>query len=198
MEKRQLLIINCSPRENGQTAKLLDAVRQGAMEGGMHVENYWIEDKDIHACKGCGACEKGASCVIKDEMHTLYQLLRTSDAVVFGTPVYWFGMTAQAKTVLDRMHACKESDIKAKIGGIIVAADSSGVIDTIKQLLFAYATMGIIAADCIGSYAPVLDGGKALDAADKMGRKIAGILEQYGDGLPDVRVQHIVFGTHTK
>lgn len=198
MTQKIMLVVNCSPRENGQTAKLLEAVGRGAEKGGMRIEEFRVEGRSIHPCRGCGVCETNDVCVIGDDMEELYQLLKIADAVVFGTPVYWFGMTAQAKIVLDRMHACKTKDIKAKVGGIIVAADSSGVIDTIKDLLMAFATMGIIVVDSIGNYAPVPEAGKALQASEKLGEKIAEILEVYGDTLPDVRIQHIVFGTHTK
>ena len=196
--KRQILLINCSPRKNGQTSKLLKAVGKGACKAGMDVIEFLADEKNIRPCLGCETCVDGKPCVINDDMKKLQALLKESDAIVFGTPVYWHGMTAQAKTILDRMHACKSGDIKAKLGGIVVAADSSGVVSTMKDLTYAYAIMGVIVVDCIGNYAPFIEGGKAEEAAEAMGKKIAEIDKKYGENLPDVKIQHIVFGTHTK
>ena len=103
----KILILNGSPRKNGSTASLIKAFTEGAMEAGNEVREDYIHGMDINSCLGCDACMKThAGCVQKDEgMAKIYEDLEWCDVIVFASPVYFGYMTAQLKTVIDRMWA---------------------------------------------------------------------------------------------
>ena len=102
-----ILILNGSPRKNGSTAALVKAFTEGAEASGNEVREAYIQGMKINACLGCDACMKThAGCVQKDEgMAKIYEDLTWCDTIVFASPVYFGYLTAQTKTVIDRMWA---------------------------------------------------------------------------------------------
>ena len=104
---KKILIINGSPRKNGSTASLIKAFTSGAEESGNEVREAYIQGMDIKMCLGCDACMKThTGCVQKDEgMAKIYEDLSWCDVIVFASPVYFGYLTAQTKTVIDRMWA---------------------------------------------------------------------------------------------
>jgi len=97
-----------SPNKKGNTAALLNEYLKGVNENHENVENtsVFLQEKDIKACRGCNACKNGlGNCVIKDDMQQLYKEIKEADIIIFATPVYWWNMTAQLKTFIDRMYA---------------------------------------------------------------------------------------------
>ena len=104
---KNILVLNGSTRKNGSTASLIKAFAEGAKESGNEVREAYIQGMEINACLGCDACMKThAGCVQKDEgMTKIYQDLDWCDVIVFASPVYFGYLTAQMKTVIDRMWA---------------------------------------------------------------------------------------------
>ena len=102
-----ILILNGSPRKNGSTASLVKAFTEGARHSGNEVREAYIQGMKINTCLGCDACMKThAGCVQKDEgMAKIYEDLTWCDVIVFASPVYFGYLTAQLKTVIDRMWA---------------------------------------------------------------------------------------------
>lgn len=108
---RKILVLNGSPRENGNTAALVKQLTIGAEEAGAEVESVRLHDLDIHPCDACDICqETGNGCVISDDMQELYPKLRTADVIVIASPVYWFNLTAQTKICIDRWYAMESTD----------------------------------------------------------------------------------------
>lgn len=101
----KILLVNGSPRKHGNTDILLDKVAEGIHSAGREAEIIHLSDLDIHPCIGCGHCESEGLCVIDDDMTALYEKLVTADRVVIGTPVYFYGVTAQTKAFIDRCQA---------------------------------------------------------------------------------------------
>ena len=101
----KILLINGSPRQHGNTDILLDKVAEGVRLAGREAETIRLADLAIHPCIGCGHCEAEGVCVIEDDMTALYDKLVSADRVVIGTPVYFYGVTAQAKAFIDRCQA---------------------------------------------------------------------------------------------
>ena len=101
----KILLINGSPRQHGNTDILLDKVAEGVRLAGREAETIRLADLAIHPCIGCGHCEAEGVCVIDDDMTPLYDKLARVDRVVIGTPVYFYGVTAQTKAFIDRCQA---------------------------------------------------------------------------------------------
>jgi len=101
--KRVLGIVG-SPRRGGNTETVVDEVLRGAQEAGAAVEKVILNDLDIMPCQGCDACLDTGECVQQDDMDALLEKMRGSDVWVLGTPVYWWGPSAQFKTFLDRWY----------------------------------------------------------------------------------------------
>lgn len=98
----KLLGLSFSPREMGNTELLLEKVFSGARQLNAETELFRVAGKDIKACDGCGSCFKTGTCHVQDDMQDLYNKLAEADGIVFGTPVYFYNMTAQGKAIIDR------------------------------------------------------------------------------------------------
>lgn len=99
---KQVFVISTSPRKGGNSDTLADAFIQGAREAGHRVEKVSLSDKTIEFCKGCLTCVKTQRCVIHDDAGPIVQRMLTADVLVFATPIYYYGMCGQMKTLLDR------------------------------------------------------------------------------------------------
>lgn len=102
----KILVISGSPHKSGSTALLTENFIAGAEEAGHQVDCFEASFKSIHPCMACERCHKtGDGCVFKDDMEELRPLVLGSDAVVFVTPVYYFGMNAQLAAAVNRFYA---------------------------------------------------------------------------------------------
>lgn len=99
---KKVLIISTSLRKNSNSSKLAEAFADGAREAGHEVEIVMLIGKSISFCKGCLAYQKNGECVIKDDAPYIVGKMLRADALVFATPVYYYEMSGQMKTMLDR------------------------------------------------------------------------------------------------
>lgn len=104
---QKVLIVNGSPRKKGNSAALSKRVADGARSAGAKVETFFLHTMNIKPCTACDACRKKLKkdCVIKDDMQALYPKMKTADAIVIASPIYWFTVSAQTKLVMDRCYA---------------------------------------------------------------------------------------------
>lgn len=105
----KIIVLMGSPNKNGSTAILVDSFVQGANEAGHNCEVIDICRANIHPCTGCVRCGYEGPCVQKDDVEAIRSKLLSADMVVFATPLYYYGMTAQLKTVVDRFCAYNSS-----------------------------------------------------------------------------------------
>ena len=100
-----ILIFSGSPRKNGNTDLLVEAFVKGASKK-HHVEVVSVHDHNVNPCMGCNACfkSKDNSCVQKDDMPLIYEKMSQADMLVIASPVYFYGLSAQLKAVIDRCH----------------------------------------------------------------------------------------------
>jgi multimeric flavodoxin WrbA len=92
-----------SPCSKGKTAELLDAVLEGSRSEGAQVERIDLAKLKIHPCFECGGCDSGAACVkVNDDMDRIYAMIRQVDAMVIASPIFFMGVTAQTKAMIDR------------------------------------------------------------------------------------------------
>lgn len=102
MPKKVLGILG-SPCTDGNTAVLLDAVLEGAREAGAYVERIDIGDLEIFPCDGCRECDATGVCVLKeDDMPDIFKKIREVDALVLASPIFFMGVSAQLKAMIDR------------------------------------------------------------------------------------------------
>jgi multimeric flavodoxin WrbA len=118
--KRALGIVG-SPRKKGNTHILVSKILEGAQEEGAAVDLLFLGDMMILECDGCHACWKGQECSKKDDMLAVYPKIMESDALVFGTPVYWYGPTALMKGFIDRFVYFNCPENRERIRGKAVA-----------------------------------------------------------------------------
>ncbi|MFC2040968.1 flavodoxin family protein [Chloroflexota bacterium] len=123
----KVLGIVCSPRRGGNTEVLVEEALSSAKEFGAEVELVTLADKNITPCDGCESCEKSGKCRIEDDMQEMYSKLLETDGVIFGTPVYFWSATAQAKALIDRTYVLLQGRrLRNKVAGVIVVARRTG------------------------------------------------------------------------
>lgn len=96
----KIIVLQGSPNRGGSTGILVEEFSRGAKEAGHSVQRIDIADWDIKPCTGCVACGYEGPCIQKDDNNALKKLILEAD--VFATPLYYYGMSAQLKTVIDR------------------------------------------------------------------------------------------------
>lgn len=94
-----------SPRKGGNSEVLLQAVLQGVAAGGGKVEVIRLCDLDIHPCLNCGGCDDTGVCVVTDDMVMLYEKIMAAPRIILASPIFFYGITAQAKAFIDRTQA---------------------------------------------------------------------------------------------
>lgn len=108
--KKKVLVISTSLRARSNSEALADAFARGAADAGHEVENVSLRSKDIAFCKGCLACQKTLRCVIADDAPAIVEKMGRADVLVFASPIYYYEMCGQMKTLLDRANPLYPSD----------------------------------------------------------------------------------------
>lgn len=99
---KKILAVVGSPRKNGNTHILVAKIAEGAKTKGAAVEEIFLADLNVKECDGCHRCWKDGVCSKKDDMCGIYPKIAESNAIIFGTPVYWYGPTGLMKLFIDR------------------------------------------------------------------------------------------------
>jgi multimeric flavodoxin WrbA len=103
---KKILVITGSPRKNGNSDRLSDAFIMGAAAAEHECVKFDAGRKIIRGCTACKKCwTKGTACSYEDDFTELEPLLEKAEVIVFSTPLYWFGMSAQIKAAVDRFYA---------------------------------------------------------------------------------------------
>ena len=101
----KVLAILGSPRRGGNTELLLEETLKGAEAEGAEVERLRLTDYNIIPCKECLACYKDGNCIILDDMAKIYPKLLEADIILLASPIFFYGVTAWAKALIDRCQA---------------------------------------------------------------------------------------------
>lgn len=119
---KKVLILSASPRKHGNSDILCDQLSRGAEDAGHEVEKIFLRDKKINYCVACDGCRSNqGNCIQKDDMAGVLQKMIDADVIVLATPIYFYTMDAQLKTVIDRTYP-RYTEIKDKDFYIIVTA----------------------------------------------------------------------------
>jgi len=141
----KVLGIVCSPRNGGNTEILVEEALMAAREAGAESEVFLVADKSIAPCDGCGSCRQTSVCRIKDDMQTLYQQMEKADAIIFGSPVYFNNVTAQAKAIIDRTFLyLGDKKLQGKVAAPILALRRVGAGHTRNQLYGYFLAQGMV------------------------------------------------------
>ena len=135
---KNIVILNGSPRKKGNTSMLANAFAEGARCAGNTVTEFFLDSMEIHGCKGCfgGHSSQACPCVQKDDMAQIYPAVKEGDVVVFATPLYYWNMSGQIRTAIDRLFALEEGDGNLLRGHgrasvLLMAAEGHGFEDVL-------------------------------------------------------------------
>lgn len=122
---KNVLILSGSFRKGGNSDVLCEQFAKGAAEAGNQVEKIFINDRNINFCRGCGVCNTTHKCIMKDDMAEILDKMVKADVIVMATPVYFYSMNGQMKTLIDRTVPRYEEITNKDFYFIVAAADTS-------------------------------------------------------------------------
>lgn len=122
---KNVLVLSTSLRKSSNSERLAQSFAEGAKAAGNSVEFLSLSGKSLSFCKGCLACQTTHRCVIRDDAPAIADKMAQADVVVFATPIYYYEMSGQMKTLLDRMNPLYGTDFRFRdIYLLATAADS--------------------------------------------------------------------------
>ena len=176
----RITVLVGSPRKNGNTEMLADALIEGAQSAGAQVTKVGVRGKKIAPCVHCDYCQTHDHCAINDDMVDVYELLLHTDVLVFATPVYFYTMSAQLKAIVDRLHNPIRSRFPIRATALLaVCADTS--LHTFDPLCATFAAIedylgwqraGEVVVDQLEKKSEIA-GHEALGRAHALGEKLA-------------------------
>jgi len=101
----KVLGIYGSPRQGGNSDLLLDKALEGAASAGAEIQKIYMRDLKISGCLECGGCDKTGTCIIQDGMEEIYPLLWDTEIIFLSSPIFFYGMPGQTKSLVDRSQA---------------------------------------------------------------------------------------------
>jgi|WetSurMetagenome_2_1015567.scaffolds.fasta_scaffold50475_3 NAD(P)H-dependent FMN reductase len=139
-KKMKITVITGSPHKAGTSALLADKFIEGAQKAGHHVFRFNAAFEEVHPCTGCDVCGMNGPCIFKDSMEKLNLELLAADLVAFVTPLYYWGMSAQLKTVVDRFYS-NNSSLHVKKKAVLMATAWDSADWTMSALTAHYKTL---------------------------------------------------------
>ncbi len=138
----KIVVLQGSPNRDGSTAMLAEEFANGAREAGHEVERIDVAHEDVAPCAGCVRCGYGASpCVQHDAMGRILGAILSADMVVFATPLYYYGMTAQIKAVIDRFCSANGSIAARHLKAALITVAWNADDWTFEALVSHYRTL---------------------------------------------------------
>jgi len=98
----KVAVFHGSPRIEGNTEILLNEAIRGIREEGHDIKVFKLNFMNIKPCQDCGGCEKNGTCIINDDMDEIYDAIREADRIILASPIFFFGLSAQSKAMIDR------------------------------------------------------------------------------------------------
>ena len=130
----KVLIINGSPRKDGNTTCAVNEMEKVFLENGIEVESIQIGNKDIRGCIACGQCSKKGKCVFDDIVNELAPKFEEADGLVVASPVYYASANATLIACLDRLFYSTSFDKRMKVGASVAVARRGGCSSTFDEL----------------------------------------------------------------
>lgn len=183
---KKIIILNGSPRKNGNTSALIDSFIKGAEESGNNVVRFNLQEMDVRPCIGClnggKGKDKNSPCTLKDDMDKIYPAFTDADVLVLASPLYYWSFSAQLKMAIDRLFAVTEANnmnTPYKECVMLIAAEEDSennfapVIDYYRTIVknLAWDDRGIILAGGVYRLGDIT-GKPSLDKARELGASI--------------------------
>lgn len=159
----KVLLINGSPKANGNTAFALEQMAEVFTDQGIEVEIIHVGNKTIRGCIACGSCYKTGKCTIDDLVNELAPKFEAADGMVVGSPVYYASANATLIAFLDRLFYSTRFDKRMKVGASIVVARRGGCSSTFDELNKYFTISGMPVAS--SHYWNMIHGAKPGEAA---------------------------------
>ena len=178
---KTVLVISTSLRPLSNSDLLADAFATGAREAGHAVEKLSLRGKTLRFCTGCLACQKTQRCVLDDDAAEIVQKMKAADVLVFATPVYYYELAGQLKTLLDRANPLFPSDYAFRAVYLVASAaeDSERAVDGALHGLEGWVTCfdkchiaGVLRGVGVTDPGEVREKPALLAAATAMGRQV--------------------------
>ena len=169
----KVLMLNGSPRVNGNTERALEEMKVVFESEGVEVELIQVGNKAIRGCMACGGCRKIGKCVFDDGVNELVRKFAQSDGLIVGSPVYYASANATLIAVLDRMFQSSGFDKTMKVGACVAVARRGGTTATFDELNKYFTISGMPIAS--GQYWNGVHGGAPGEA------------EKDGEGMQQMR-----------
>lgn len=145
----KVLLVNGSPKKSGSTYTALCEVEKVLNENGIETEIFWVGDKPISGCRGCGACKKLGKCVFDDTVNVFVEKAKNADGFVFGSPVHYAAMSGHLKSFMDRaFYSGGKDTYYLKPASAVVIARRGGCASAFDEInkYFAISEMPIISS----------------------------------------------------
>ena len=123
---KKVIVISTSLRHGSNSDMLAEQFIEGVKATGNEVEKVSLAGKNIQFCKGCMACQKLGRCVIKDDVNDIMAKVLKADVICWATPIYYYEMSGQMKTLIDRMNAMYEQDYQFRDVYLLTTAAEDG------------------------------------------------------------------------
>ncbi|MBO4643179.1 MAG: flavodoxin family protein [Alphaproteobacteria bacterium] len=175
----KILVLTGSPRKNGNSATLADNFIKGAQDAGHHIERFDAAFKKVHSCVACNHCGMNGPCIFNDDFNFVREHIVDADAVVFATPMYYFGISAQLKAVIDRFYAINGQIHRQKKAVLLMTyantaeSEAKPIVSHYETLLsyLGWTDAGRVIASGVWPVSAV-DGTKYPQQAYELGKKI--------------------------
>lgn len=123
---KKVTVISTSIRPNSNSELLAKSFAEGAEAAGNEVAFITLKDKDIRFCRGCLSCHRTGKCIIQDDVAPIMDAVLHADVVVWATPIYYFEMSGQMKTLIDRMNPMYPMDYRFRDVYFLATAADEG------------------------------------------------------------------------
>lgn len=176
---KNVLIISTSLRNGSNSEVLAKEAEKGAKAAGHNVEFVTLKEKNIRFCTGCLACQKLGHCVINDDANAITEKIKNTDVIIWATPIYYYEMCGQMKTLIDRANSLFVSDYKLKEVYVITTSADTGAVQTVLNgingwiaCLNGVKLCGYLDGGNVNEPAEVLKYQKLLEQAFNLGKNL--------------------------
>lgn len=142
----KVILLNGSPHKNGCTYTALTEVKKTLEKNGIETEEFWIGNKPISGCIGCGSCIKTGKCFLDDKVNEFLKKVPKADGFIFGTPVHFASGSGVITSFMDRVFYGRRNLFKNKVAAGVVSCRRGGATSTFDQInkYFAMNNMPIV------------------------------------------------------